>query len=164
MLFAMLDGYQEWQGELIGVDYSAHSVKLAQQICMSRKRLQQSEDEKEARSQPEFYQWDLINDLPGTWLSDGFDIVLDKGTFDAISLSSDRICQSYRSRILPLLKPGAYFIITSCNWTKDELLQWFVHDDGNLTCCDEAKYSTFSFGGKQGQSVCTLVFQRTKDR
>ena len=106
------------------------------------------------------------NQEPGQWLADGFDAVLDKGTFDAISLSSEtdqqgrRICETYRHRITPLIRPGQFFIITSCNWTRDELLNWFVAADGQLDFFDEAKYPTFTFGGHQGQSVCTLIFKR----
>ncbi|KAG9851396.1 S-adenosyl-L-methionine-dependent methyltransferase, partial [Aureobasidium melanogenum] len=155
MLFSLLD--EDWAGELVGVDYSDTSVKLARQIAASR-----SEEGAPVR----FEEWDLLNHQPGEWLAEGFDAVLDKGTFDAISLSSEtdaqgrRICESYRQHITPLIKPGQFFIITSCNWTKEEVMNWFVAPDGELKFFDEAKYPTFTFGGQQGQSVCTLIFQR----
>lgn len=155
MLFALLD--EDWSGELVGVDYSATSVSLARQIAAAR-----DDDTALVR----FDEWDLLTQQPGDWLAQGFDAVLDKGTFDAISLSSDtdsqgrRICESYREHITPLVKPGHFFIITSCNWTKDEVMNWFVSPDGELQFFDEVKYPTFTFGGQQGQSVCTLIFQR----
>ncbi|KAI4728674.1 S-adenosyl-L-methionine-dependent methyltransferase [Aureobasidium sp. EXF-10728] len=155
MLFSLLD--EDWAGDLVGVDYSDTSVKLARQIAQGR-----SEEGAPVR----FEEWDLLNHPPGEWLAEGFDAVLDKGTFDAISLSAEtdtqgrRICESYREHITPLIKPGQFFIITSCNWTKDEVMNWFVAPDGELQFFDEAKYPTFTFGGQQGQSVCTLIFQR----
>jgi len=155
MLFSLLD--EDWAGDLVGVDYSDTSVKLARQIAAART---------EGGAPVTFEEWDLLNHQPGEWLGEGFDAVLDKGTFDAISLSSEtdaqgrRICESYREHITPLIKPGQFFIITSCNWTKQEVMNWFVAPDGELQFFDEAKYPTFTFGGQQGQSVCTLIFQR----
>ncbi len=65
--------------------------------------------------------------------SDGFDVVLDKGTFDAISLSSTRdaagrrLCESYASRVVPFMKSGiGILVVTSCNWTEEELVCWFT--------------------------------------
>ena len=158
MLFSLQD--EEWSGPLLGVDYSETSVRLARQIG-----LQRGEEGAAVR----FEEWDILNQQPGQWLEDGFDAVLDKGTFDAISLSSEtdqqgrRICETYRDRITPLIRPGHFFIITSCNWTRDELLNWFVAADGQLEFFDEAKYPIFTFGGHQGQSVCTLIFKRRPD-
>jgi SAM-dependent methyltransferase len=159
MLFALQD--EGWAGELVGVDYSDASVRLARQIAAARG------DQEDTAIR--FEEWNLLDQQPGDWLADGFDAVLDKGTFDAISLSAEtdaqgrRICESYRDHITPLIKPGHFFIITSCNWTKEELMNWFVAPDGQLIFFDEAKYRTFTFGGQQGQSVCTLIFQRRSD-
>ena len=71
----------------------------------------------------------------------GWDILLDKGTFDAISLSPPNPSSStpsatlrespaecYKSKILPLVRPGGRFLITSCNWTEEELRAWFESD------------------------------------
>ncbi|CAD0047099.1 unnamed protein product [Aureobasidium pullulans] len=140
MLFSLLD--EEWSGELVGVDYSDASVKLARQIAAGR-------EEEDASIR--FDEWDLLNQQPGEWLGEGF---------DATDAQGRRICESYREHITPLIKPGQFFIITSCNWTKEEVMNWFVAPDGELQFFDEAKYPTFTFGGQQGQSVCTLIFQR----
>ena len=99
------------------------------------------------------------------WLRDGFDVVLDKGTFDAISLmprtdGHPHPCEVYRERVEKLIKPGDYLFVTSCNWTKEELISWLVTDDSGLRYHDEAKYPTFQFGGRTGQSVVTVVFKR----
>ena len=57
-----------------------------------------------------------------------FDLCHDKGTYDAISLRSDnakvarhRYIQSVRN----ILKYDGFFVITSCNWTLDQLKQHF---------------------------------------
>lgn len=144
-----------WQGELIGVDYSDTSVQLARQILKSKDY---------ETSNISFHRWDILAEEPGQWMGEGFDVVHDKGTFDAISLSAEtdtqgrRICETYRDRVVPLVKPGMFLIITSCNWTKEELLGWFA--GGPLELYKEVKYPTFTFGGQEGQSVVTLAFRR----
>ncbi len=105
----------------------------------------------------------------------GWDVVLDKGTFDAICLSTERdtagrhVCEGYRARILALLRPGGCFVITSCNWTEDELRAWFERDAADrgrdavdcwLGLADRADYPTISFGGVKGQAVSTLCFEK----
>ena len=167
MLFTLKE--EEWEGELVGVDYSDASVQLARQIESRRQEAwAAANDETDASpSNLRFETWDILGESPGDWLGEGFDIVHDKGTFDAISLSAEtdtqgrRICETYRDRVTPLVKPGKFLVITSCNWTKDELLHWFTGVDAPLKLFKEAKYPTFTFGGKQGQSVCTLAFQKS---
>lgn len=98
----------------------------------------------------------------------GFDVVLDKGTFDAISLSSDlddrgrRICESYRERVERLVKRGGVLLVTSCNWTEEELKTWFVvpEGDGELEAVGRIRYPVFRFGGGVGQSVSCVCFRR----
>ena len=176
MLFALRD--EEWQGELVGVDYSMASVQLAQQIAAQRQTAQPQDDDEAAEctdnesadisEAPAFFQWDLLHEHPGDWAQQNFDLVLDKGTYDAISLSADtdgegrRISERYRDRIILLIESGGFLVITSCNWTKEELLSYFVRPDKQLEYFDEAKYPTFTFGGQKGQSVCTLAFQKPK--
>ena len=65
-------------------------------------------------------------------LADQYDIVLDKGTYDAICMSPDdtqKQRQKYQQAVSRLVHCGGLFIITSCNWTQAELLQQF--DIGN---------------------------------
>lgn len=57
-----------------------------------------------------------------------FDICIDKGTFDAISLSPEdreEAKKHYMASLRTVLQPNGFFIITSCNWTKEQLLQIF---------------------------------------
>lgn len=105
----------------------------------------------------------------------GFDIVLDKGTFDAISLADDakatRVCERYPAIARRLLRNGGFLVVTSCNWTEEELVKWFVGPgpaDGEgcsdrLVVWGRVEYPRFRFGGQEGQGVCTVCFQRVVD-
>jgi len=129
LLFSLRD--EGWQAELVGVDYSAGSVALARQIAAAYR--DEDGEEYTARGSDgvpplTFEEYDIIHGVPGGWLQDGFDVVLDKGTFDAISLSSEthpetgaRVFESYASKAAALVKQGGYMLVTSCNWTETEL-------------------------------------------
>jgi SAM-dependent methyltransferase len=153
LLFALRE--DGWLGAMVGVDYSAQSVRLAATI-----RDTKGEEYKDIA----LHEWDILGQAPGAWLGSGFDVVLDKGTFDAICLSQDtdahgrRICEGYRERVEPLIKPGGRLLITSCNWTEDELRAWFA--GGQLALAGTVKYPSFTFGGKTGSSVVTLCFEK----
>ncbi|CAL5872668.1 uncharacterized protein PFLUO_LOCUS6934 [Penicillium psychrofluorescens] len=100
----------------------------------------------------------------------GFDIVLDKGTFDAVSLSDDakdtRVCERYPRIARRLVRAGGFVVVTSCNWTEEELVSWFVgggHDQGGndrLVVWGRVEYPRFRFGGHEGQGVSTVCFRR----
>ncbi|UKZ69060.1 uncharacterized protein TrAtP1_010071 [Trichoderma atroviride] len=158
---------------MLGVDYSAQSVALAKNIAQSRR---EEEEEEEASTPVNFLEWDLLNGPLSLTASPSdnantcsplsytpspsrrFDIILDKGTFDAISLSTttsseqqQHPCEIYRRRLLQLLSHGGIFLITSCNWTEPELRAWFADDaDGELSVVGRVDYPTFTFGGGQG--------------
>jgi len=179
MLFALREA--GWMGRMVGVDYSSASVDLARRVKDQRareSRVEQSpaeqDGERDAASYEgiDFVTWDILKEAPGEWLEHakkrgkGFDVVLDKGTFDAISLSSEidsqgrRICEGYRERLEPLVRSGGFFLVTSCNWTEDELGDWFETPDGALYVKDHVKYPRFTFGGKSGQKVATVCFEK----
>lgn len=151
MLLELL--HNDWQGEMVGVDYSEPSVQLAKQIAAGKNV-----------SSVKYWTWDILGDVPGEWLHDGFDVVLDKGTFDAISLSTEtdvlgrRACEGYREKIERLIRVEGFLLVTSCNWTKEELKQWF--DEGGLKYWGKVEYPSFTFGGMEGQAICTLCFKR----
>ncbi|PTB62232.1 hypothetical protein BBK36DRAFT_1136622, partial [Trichoderma citrinoviride] len=188
LLFALRD--DGWEGTMLGVDYSAQSVELARRIGATRDAVD-AEEEKEAqeaeargRGVPpvNFLEWNLLTGPltpsdPSSPLHYApspetlFDIVLDKGTFDAISLSAaasdddpqeTHPCEIYRQRLLQLLNPrGGIFLVTSCNWTEKELRGWFEDDrDGELRVVGRVEYPTFTFGGQKGQTISTLCFRR----
>ncbi|PTB75362.1 S-adenosyl-L-methionine-dependent methyltransferase [Trichoderma longibrachiatum ATCC 18648] len=185
LLFALRD--DGWEGTMLGVDYSAQSVELARRIGATRDAVDAADDEEEKKEEAEgkqvppvnFLEWNLLTGPlspsdPSSPLHFApspeslFDIVLDKGTFDAISLSATSSpnethpCEIYRQRLLQLLNPrGGIFLVTSCNWTEKELRGWFEDDkDGELRVVGRVEYPTFTFGGMKGQTISTLCFRR----
>ncbi|CAG8975734.1 hypothetical protein HYALB_00011205 [Hymenoscyphus albidus] len=158
-----------WEGRMLGVDYSERSIEFAQRIARDKKL----EGEKEV----EFLKWDIMTENPGETAvlrgeqKEGWDVVLDKGTFDAISLSEEkdergrRICEGYRERVLPLIREGGLLLVTSCNWTPDELKGWFVSGDegeGRLVVAGEIAYRSFKFGGAVGQTISSVCFRKER--
>nr|XP_054359267.1 EEF1A lysine methyltransferase 2 isoform X2 [Pongo pygmaeus] len=90
----------------------------------------------------------------------GFHICIDKGTFDAISLNPDNAIEKRKQYVKSLsrvLKVKGFFLITSCNWTKEELLNEFSE---GFELFEELPTPKFSFGGRSGNSVAALVFQK----
>lgn len=66
--------------------------------------------------------------LDGSAMSREYAIVLDKGTYDAVSLhphDSKGKREKYILNVWKLLKPQGLFVITSCNWTEKELISHF---------------------------------------
>ncbi|KAL6414833.1 hypothetical protein AUP68_01368 [Ilyonectria robusta] len=169
LLFALRD--ESWPGRALGVDYSPQSIALARQITVAKQAEADAEPDADSPNPVEFQEWDVIAGPFDTVLSgpqaDGWDIVLDKGTFDAICLSDEqdaqgrRLCEGYRDRVLHLVKKGGIFLVTSCNWTESELQGWFERrgDDG-FDLAGKVEYKSFSFGGAKGQTISTLCFRR----
>ncbi|KAJ5582559.1 hypothetical protein N7535_001179 [Penicillium sp. DV-2018c] len=100
----------------------------------------------------------------------GFDIVLDKGTFDAVSLADDaktsRVCERYPDIARRLVRRGGFLIVTTCNWTEEELVHWFTAgrtSGDRFGVWGRVEYPRFRFGGHEGQGVCTVCFQRLGD-
>ncbi len=61
-----------------------------------------------------------------------YDLAIDKGTYDAIGLCPDdpkAKRYQYRNYLCQVLKNESTFIITSCNWTTKELVDFFTEDD-----------------------------------
>lgn len=141
---------------MLGIDYSPQSISLAEQVA----------EQAELEDPPKFKTWDILNgpleDVGTEW-----DVILDKGTFDAISLSEEkdaqgrRLNEGYRERALQLLKKDGLFLITSCNWTEEELTNWFVDGEGGFQVAGRVNYPSFSFGGVKGQTISTLCFKKT---
>lgn len=169
MLFSLRDYVDDddtggWRGRMLGVDYSDQSVSLARQIHSTRD---------DGDFDMDFRTWDILRGPWSTVLDssqcNGWDVVLDKGTFDAISLSSDkddqdrRLFEGYRDRVIQLVKKDGYFIITSCNWTAEELKEWLDGREGSggyFRHEGQVEYPSFSFGGHQGQTITTLCFRK----
>ncbi|RFU26812.1 hypothetical protein B7463_g9517, partial [Scytalidium lignicola] len=154
-----------WKGRMLGVDYSQKSVEFAQRIASEKGLGEGSGAGKEIL----FRWWDIMSQSPADVVLDGhtpngWDVVLDKGTFDAISLSEERdsegrrICEGYMERVVPLIRDGGVLLVTSCNWTEEELVAWFKGD--GLRYLETIKYKSFSFGGKKGQTLSSVCFKK----
>ena len=160
MLF-LLREEGKFAGKLVGVDYSEASIDLCRQLAIQKGHpLGPSSNERSL----EFAIWDIIRTPPRQEWVEVFDVVLDKGTFDAVSLSGEvdeqgrRICEGYRERVERLVNKGGYVLVTSCNWTEEELGEWFTR--GDLEIFGRVEYPTFKFGGQIGQSVCSVCFKK----
>ncbi|KAL8187213.1 UNVERIFIED_CONTAM: EEF1A lysine methyltransferase 2 [Gekko kuhli] len=132
--------------DLVGIDYSPSAIWLSKKIM-----------EKEGLPQVKLQVEDILN--PSDELS-GFHVCIDKGTFDAISLNPENAAEKRKQYVKSLhriLRPEGLFLITSCNWTREELLNEF--GEGFLVL-EELPTSAFCFGGKTGNNVTVLVFQK----
>ncbi|XP_072546316.1 EEF1A lysine methyltransferase 2 [Salminus brasiliensis] len=131
---------------LTGIDYSSASIELTRNIL-----------EEGGLVNIKVLEQDFLN--PSTELKD-FDVCIDKGTFDAISLNpegQDAAKLQYVTTLMATLKPQGHFIITSCNWTKEQLLQIF---SPGFELLRELPTPRFQFGGVTGNSVTALVLKR----
>ena len=99
-----------------------------------------------------------------------FDFILDKGTFDAISLSPEPIsegnrrrgCEVYGSRVAHLMREGGFLVVVSCNWTEGELEGWICGGEDQLDVYGRVKFPSFEFGGVKGQAVSCLCFRKVE--
>ena len=112
--------------DLTGMDYSQNSIRLAQAISESEGR----------QSQITYHTADILNPLSVSPKFDSrFTVALDKGTYDAISLADHEskvgkgeghIADGYSSAVSKMLRDEVgHLVITSCNWTEDELIRAF---------------------------------------
>lgn len=154
LLFALQEaGYDA--SHILGVDYSEDAVRLARAIGESRG------DEAGTIT---FQECDFLQTYPSALPTIQtaeqdiaiWDLVLDKGTFDAIALaekdnSGKAPAADYPPRIGAIVKPGGYFLITcacnthsravtraelfryiACNFTEEELITKFANSATGL--------------------------------
>lgn len=137
---------------MLGVDYVPEAIELAKTIAG-----------REEREDVEFKVWDCVGGEVEEVLDgeERWDVVLDKGTFDAIGLAEDgrQAEEGYLERAKKLVKVGGWVVITSCNWTEEELIEKFTKG-GELVVDGKVNYPTFQFGGKKGQTISTIAFKR----
>ncbi|KAL4324300.1 hypothetical protein GQ457_11G005210 [Hibiscus cannabinus] len=156
--------------DLTGIDYSERTIDLARS-CADR----------DGFSSIKF----LVDDIIETKLERQFQLVIDKGTLDAIGLHPDGPIKRmmYWDSVSKLVAPGGVLVITSCNHTKDELVQEVesfnqrnagMPLDPNTIRDQETRrdrppsqylnhvrtYPSFMFGGSLGSHVATVAFQR----
>merc|ERR1712203_152785 len=137
--------------QVVGVDYCEAAIKLAKQVA------------EQADLDLDFQECDILEDLSTsqcTALKKTYNVVVDRGTFDAISLGEKAVedKKSYMRNMGGLLKPEGLLLITSCNWTEEELRAQFSE-------VFLQKYvlptPSFTFGGVRGNTVTAVVFQKT---
>lgn len=144
---------------LSGIDYSSDAVKLSKAVATSR-----------GTQGITFAECDFLSEDPPRLVleddADGWDVMMDKGTFDAIALAppgddGKPLIEGYPSRVSQLLRSGGYFLITSCNFTEEELKARFITPATGLAYHSSIKYPVFSFGGQRGSSYASVAFQKS---
>ena len=121
-----VDLYKEGWTEVTGVDYSPAAVDLARKVA-------EQED-----CQIQFEVCDILEDLDTTEseaMKKTYNIVVDKGTFDAISLGEKAVMdkKAYVGNIARVLSKDGLLVITSCNWTEEELVSQPASQPASLT-------------------------------
>ncbi|KAI8554496.1 hypothetical protein RHMOL_Rhmol05G0104000 [Rhododendron molle] len=126
-----------------------------------------------------------VDDVLETKLERKYQLVMDKGTLDAIGLHPDGPIKRimYWDSVSRLVESGGILVITSCNSTKDELVQEVdYYNRRRIGASQEAgtredqttngdsppfryldhvrSYPTFMFGGSVGSRVATVAFLR----
>ena len=128
---------------IVGIDYSNYAIKLCKARFGDIIKVEQV---------------DILKNSSNSLLN-GFDVVFDKGTWDAISLnpdiSFDDLIRSYKTFVKNVMKKfSSKFILTSCNWTSSELLNLF----NDFVFIEEITHKSFKFGSSTGSDVTTIVF------
>lgn len=126
LLFALHDaGYAA--DRICGIDYSADAVRLARAIAQSRSH-EGDENGNHATKKDAitFVTCDFLREdvplldsmtVPEDGSSAAWDLVLDKGTFDAIALAGKdenglSLADGYPHRVATVVRPGGFFLIT----------------------------------------------------
>ncbi|KAI5122765.1 hypothetical protein M0805_009847 [Coniferiporia weirii] len=167
LLFALVEaGYPPVR--LAGVDYSADAVRLARGIAPqhSAKGVTFREVDFLQAGLPDLGIEGVLPDLGIEGVEGGWTLVLDKGTYDAMALAEKdaeghRPCDVYPKRISAVVKPDGFFLITSCNFTHEELLRIFVTPETGLSYHSKIEHPSISFGGIKGSTYCSVAFQKT---
>lgn len=155
--------------DLTGTDYSEGAIDLARSLA-----------DRDGFSNLKF----LVDDILETRVERQFQLVTDKGTLDAIGLHPDGAAKRvmYWDSVAKLVASRGLLVITSCNNTKDELMQevenfnqrWIETMQDPNTPKDQVismeppfqylnhvrTYPTFTFGGSVGSRVATVAFIR----
>lgn len=156
----LLIGVREagFEGLLTGLDYSAPSIEFARGVYAA-----EFPDEQEG-SDYEFLHADFLASHDWNTTNRQWDVVLDKGTLDAIALADIKYgeltgVQAYPRQVSAFARQ--LVLITSCNFTEQELIKIMTRD-GLFEVFKTVPYPTFEFGGVKGQTVCTIAFTKTK--
>ncbi|KAG2154055.1 S-adenosyl-L-methionine-dependent methyltransferase [Suillus clintonianus] len=164
LLFALAEGRGDARypaQRLLGIDYSEGAVQLAQSVAHARNLTAITFSVCDfLQEDPSLLADDQKADQNGAW-----DLILDKGTYDAIALmekdDNGRIpVEAYPMRIAKLLNPGGHFLITSCNFTEVELRSKFITEETGLQYHSRIQHPTISFGGSTGSACSSVAFTK----
>ncbi|XP_072946921.1 EEF1A lysine methyltransferase 2 [Epargyreus clarus] len=142
--YTLMELAKEGFTNLLGIDYCKEAIELAERISLK--------DFPIIKYKVFDITKDNVNDL------DKFGLIHDKGTYDAISLNPDNPKEhreKYINQMEKMLLDNGLFIITSCNWTEEELVKHFS-EKMRLKCVIPTPQ--FKFGGKVGSVVSSVVF------
>ena len=140
---------------ITGSDYSKASLSLAAAVLQKNDCIGVSLEQ---------------DDITDSRLQGHFDLLLDKGTYDAVGLSAhaEHAKRAYRKSATSLMQAHSVLVITSCNSTIGELRQDFEEDHipggdsmhlPSFQYLDHVRtYPRFKFGGIEGSHHCTVAF------
>lgn len=123
---------------MTGIDYSPKAAVLAKGVESARRENLEdiAEEEDEVINDVPPIDW-RVGDLLRDNIEEQWDLVMDKGTFDALCLSDEPVEEDkekrlpslvYPERVSRLVKEGGYFLITSCNFTEEEIKRRWTRD------------------------------------
>lgn len=141
---------------LFGIDYSEKAIEF----CLVQ------QDKSDEASTIEFKIIDILNQS----LDKNFNVLIDKGTYDAICLTPNSDINLTRDKYFQFLTKhlniDGYFIIFTCNFTKDEMLNFLCNknrvNEVYFELIHEFDAPKLSFGGHTGQQVTGLIFRFRK--
>ncbi|XP_012250673.1 EEF1A lysine methyltransferase 2 [Athalia rosae] len=144
----LVELHDEGFTNLTGVDYSQNAIDLASQVLKDKNLTDITLET-----------FDILADDVSRFRSN-FRIAHDKGTYDAISLNPDNPKEKrekYIENVKELLLPEGILIITSCNWTEEELLGHFKTD---FDLIHTIPTPSFKFAGQTGNLISSMVFKK----
>lgn len=148
---------------LFGLDYSRNSIDLSKKIVLDK-----GYTDVIALEQCDFLNHKEVSEVTKDMK---FDIVIDKGTFDAICLlasdSPEKLKAAklnYIQSVYSVSKVSSTFILASCNSTEEELLPIFDIDSPGkreTKLIGRIESPKIQFGGKEGSQVTCLIMEFT---
>lgn len=146
----LVELYREGYKNLTGVDYSANAVELASRIACDQ------------NMKINYEVIDLLNgdEVKQKFGNMKFDVVHDKGTYDAISLHPENPAEkraTYINNLCHLTSDSGFLILSSCNWTETELCSAFSRKFESYRTIPTP---TFKFGGSVGSVVTQIVLKK----
>lgn len=119
---------------LTGIDYSPGAIFLAKGVETAHRSAPLEDEAVRNEVDVDWRLGDILRDK----FTEEWDLVLDKGTFDALALSSEPIdgegegrlpSRVYPEKVATLVREGGFFLITSCNFTEEEIRRRFTRPE-----------------------------------